>query len=295
MRKKKTIGSENVVNKPKRGGKPFRRPSEFVGLTAERLERVHEIIRRKTYEEAQEELREMLGCKISTSRLRRYREKIDLAEALEILAKDTVPAVDRLNDLLAGREVDIDPAGMLVIKDRALRLAASPKTSPTLLKDLFRIFAYEDRRKDNAHRREMAERREATRKEAVDDRKVMNEHRRGVDARRLELADQRERTRARLVDAAEREQEARGDFARHRKEIATKRLELDTRKQKHREEVRRPTQAFDQDEMTKEINALLAAGAEFARQAAAAREARKGLVTSTSTEPGNQMNNETGK
>lgn len=153
---------------PRRGGKPFQPLPEFASLSREQLDYIHDLLRGKTYEDAQQEIWVTLGCRISTNRLQRYREKIDLAAALEIAGEDTIPAVDQLNNLLAGRESNIAAAGMLLIQQRALALAASPKTSPTLLKDLFRIFTYEDRKSDNAHRRQIAEQREATRKRLAD-------------------------------------------------------------------------------------------------------------------------------
>ena len=47
--------------------------------------------------------------------------------------------------LLAGKPVDLDAAGIHIIKQRAVGLAADPNSSPSLLKDLFRIFTYNDR------------------------------------------------------------------------------------------------------------------------------------------------------
>src|SRR6185503_8202038 len=109
---------------------------EFASLPNDQRDYIHEILQTKTYDEAQQEIWSNLGCRISTNRLQRYREKIDLAAALEIADEDTLPAVDQLNNLLAGREINIPAAGLHLIHQRALALAASPKTSPTLLKDL---------------------------------------------------------------------------------------------------------------------------------------------------------------
>src|SRR4051794_14435424 len=57
---------------------------EFSSLPREQLDHIHDILRTETYEEAQHEIWSSLGCRISISRLQRYREKIDLAAALEI-------------------------------------------------------------------------------------------------------------------------------------------------------------------------------------------------------------------
>lgn len=223
---------------------------EFAGLPPDQLDYIHDLLRQKTYEEAQQEIWSTLGCRISISRLHRYREKIDLAAALEIASEDTGPAVDQLNNLLTGRETNIAAAGLLLIQQRALALAAAPKTSPTLLKDLFRIFTYEDRKKDNAHRRQIAEQREATRQQTADDRRSMNEHRKQIDHHHARLAEQREQTRQRLADLAER------------KHADAQKLAVE-RQPKH----------FDQDQMTADIEAIKAYGREYLRQQAAAKQA----------------------
>src|SRR5688572_25588695 len=76
-------------------------PPEFASLPREQLDYIHDILRTKTYDEAQQEIWASLGCRISTNRLQRYREKIDLAAALEIVEQDTLPAVDTLHHILA--------------------------------------------------------------------------------------------------------------------------------------------------------------------------------------------------
>lgn len=200
----------------------------------------------KDYDEAQQEIWSTLGCRISTNRLQRYREKIDLAAALEIADEDTLPAVDQLTNILAGRETNIPAAGIHLIQQRALALAASPKTSPTLLKDLFRILTYEDRKNDNAHRRQIAEQREATRKQTADDRRAMNEHRKKIDYHHARLAEQREQTRTRMADLAVRKHD-------------------DAQKLAAQKQAQNP-KPFNQTQMTQDIEAIMAFGREFLRQ-----------------------------
>ncbi len=151
-----------------------------------------------------------------------------------------------------GRENNIPAAGMAVVQQRALALANDPATTPSLFANLHRIFTYEDRREENRHRLQLADQRETTRKEMAEERKAMNAHRRALDLEKIKLARQREQ---------------------NRHQLATERLALDTRKQDHREALNQPEKTFDQDQMTREINALMAAGGEFARLSAEARAA----------------------
>src|ERR1051325_1300215 len=98
---------------------------------------------------------------MSINKLFRYREKLDLAFTLEF-AEDTTGSVEQLLNIYNARPVGIDKAGMETPKRRALQLALSPKTKPTILLSLMRIFTYE-------HRKSMDERRHEHRQKMDED------------------------------------------------------------------------------------------------------------------------------
>ena len=137
---------------------PFQPLPEFAHLRPDQLEYIHDLLRDSTLADVQQQLHMDLGVRLSSSTLHRYRAQLDLADQLH-LGTDTASAVAQLRDLYAGRETNLDPAGLQVIKQRALALAAAPKTSPSLLKDLHRIFTYEDRKQEKqqtlAHRQDI--------------------------------------------------------------------------------------------------------------------------------------------
>src|SRR5687767_6794099 len=137
---------------------PFQPLPEFAHLRPDQLEYIHDLLRDSTLADVQQQLHMDLGVRLSSSTLHRYRAQLDLADQLQ-LGTDTASAVDQLRDLDAGRETNLDAAGLQVIKQRALALASAPKTSPTLLKDLHRIFTYEDRKQEKqqtlAHRQDI--------------------------------------------------------------------------------------------------------------------------------------------
>jgi hypothetical protein len=142
--------------------KPFEPLPEFASLPPDQLEAIHDFIRHHTYEESIEFLREQLGVEISLNRLYRYRSRLDLATQLEI-ADDNAPAIENLLALLAGKPVDIDAAGLHVIKQRALALASRPDAAPSVLMNLFRIFTWEHRKNVTEHRLHSLDRRDKCR------------------------------------------------------------------------------------------------------------------------------------
>lgn len=257
--------------------RPFQPLPEFASLDREQLDYIHEMLHTHTYDDAQREIWSNLGCRISTNRLQRYREKLDLAAALEIADQDTLPAVDQLNDILAGRDTNIPAAGIHLIQQRALALAASPKTSPTLLKDLFRIFTYEDRRSDNAHRRKIAEQREAARQqtaaESLQLRRFMNEHKQAMDLRRAKSAEQREETRAAAFEHKKQIDLHNVRLAEQRQETRKQLADLAVRKHEDAlkiAEQNRPKE-FNQSEWTEKIEAIMAYGRDVLKKEAAAK------------------------
>src|SRR6185436_10846925 len=121
--------------------RPFQPPPEFAHLRLDQLEFIHDLFRDSTLADVQQQLYTDLGSRLSIATLHRYRAQLDLAEHLQI-SSDTASAIDHLRDLYAARATSLDPAGLQVIRQRALELAAAPNTSPSLLKDLHRIFTY---------------------------------------------------------------------------------------------------------------------------------------------------------
>src|ERR1051325_9536657 len=137
-------------------------PSEFDGLSPEVMDYINDYLRENTYADTQRMLFTEYGIKISSNKLFRYREKLDLALHLEI-SQDTTDAVEQLLNLYNGQPADIDQAGMETLKRRALQLAVSPKTKPSMLLNLMRIFTYEHRQSMDEHRKKMDEEKSAHR------------------------------------------------------------------------------------------------------------------------------------
>src|SRR5688500_865181 len=123
---------------------PFQILPEFAQLSAADLAEVHNIIRDVVVPDAQKFIFQRHGISLSGHCLYRYRSRLHLADQLQV-SEDNAPAIQNLLGLLAGKPVDLDKAGIHIIKQRAVGLAADPNSSPSLLKDLFRIFTYNDR------------------------------------------------------------------------------------------------------------------------------------------------------
>jgi hypothetical protein len=132
----------------------FRLPPEFQGLSPEQLDYINNQLRSHTYAEVQELLFTDMGLRISINKLFRYFQKVELADQLEI-AEDSVEAVEQLLKIYNSQPVDIDKAGLETIKRRALQLAVSPSTKPSLLLSLMRIFTWEHRKSMDEHRKQM--------------------------------------------------------------------------------------------------------------------------------------------
>jgi hypothetical protein len=145
---------------------PFQILPEFAQLSAADLAEVHNVIRDVVVPDAQKFIFQRHGISLSGHCLYRYRSRLHLADQLQV-SEDNAPAIQNLLGLLAGKPVDLDKAGIHIIKQRAVGLAANPDSSPSLLKDLFRIFTYNDRlglqqRRVKCHERmtKLAERRQ---------------------------------------------------------------------------------------------------------------------------------------
>ena len=127
-----------------RRASPFQPLPELAHLSPDDLTEIHNTLRDLTVPQVAEFIATRHSRFISHHRLYRYRDRLDLADQLQI-AEDNAPAIQNLLSMLAGKHVDLDRAGIHIIKQRAVTLAASPNSSPSLLKDLFRIFTYKDR------------------------------------------------------------------------------------------------------------------------------------------------------
>src|SRR4051812_20369085 len=138
--------------------RPFQTLPEFEHFTPEELDKVHEIIRSTTYAEARRDIHVRYGIKLSTNKLFRYLRKIDCAEELSSLDEDVTVSVNDYVNLLNGKPVPFSAAGMQVVLKRAFELACPPSTPPSLLKDLFRMFTYEDRQSLGERKFDLAER-----------------------------------------------------------------------------------------------------------------------------------------
>ena len=138
--------------------KPFRTLPEFEHFTPAELDKVHEIIRSTTYAEASHDIHVRYGIKLSTNKLFRYLRKLECAEELSSVDDDVTVSVNDYLDLLNGKPVPFSAAGIQVVLKRAFELACSPSTSASLLKDLFRMFTYEDRQSLNERKFNLAQR-----------------------------------------------------------------------------------------------------------------------------------------
>ena len=140
---KSEIPSRPVRRRVRRAS-PFQPLPELAHLSPDDLAEIHNSLRDLTVPQVAEFISTKHSRFISHHRLYRYRDRLDLADQLQI-AEDNAPAIQNLLSMLAGKHVDLDKAGIHIIKQRAVSLAANPNSSPSLLKDLFRIFTYKDR------------------------------------------------------------------------------------------------------------------------------------------------------
>jgi hypothetical protein len=172
----------------------FRLPPELEQLAPEELDFVNDQLRSKTYSEVQEMLLTKCGIHISINKLFRYYQKLQFADQLEI-AEDSSEAVEQLLNIYNGQSVDLDKAGLETIKRRALALAVSPSTKPSLLLNLVRIFTWEHRKSmddlrkkiaaDNAsHRDRIAQTAERRAKCEEDRVKILDRHRAWIEKSR---------------------------------------------------------------------------------------------------------------
>jgi hypothetical protein len=139
--------------------KPIRKarslvPSEFDHLSPKQLEYIHDRLITQPYADVQALIFAEFGIEISINKLFRYYHKLALARLLEIPGTPA-EAAGQLQKLYNGEPVQIDQAGLEAIQRRALELAISPSTSPSLLLNLMRVFTWEHRKSIDEHRRKI--------------------------------------------------------------------------------------------------------------------------------------------
>jgi hypothetical protein len=129
-------------------------PSEFDHLSPEQLEYIHDRLRTQPYADVQALIFAEFGIEISINKLFRYYQKLALARLLEIPGT-SAEAAGQLQKLYNGEPVQLDQAGLEAIQRRALELAISPSTSPSLLLNLMRVFTWEHRKSMDEHRQKI--------------------------------------------------------------------------------------------------------------------------------------------
>src|SRR3954466_6154954 len=163
---------------------PSKIPDELAGLTPEQLNTVHRWLDEHTYEVLLPKLKAELGVQIKRSKLSRYSCQRDLADNIEDATGISVQAQD-LVDIYNGQSTRFDEASLILIQKRVLELAADPKTKPGLLKDLFRIATYADRKAWVDHRKEINTARVALDNRKQDLREKQFEHQKSIDEKKF--------------------------------------------------------------------------------------------------------------
>src|SRR3954470_11508772 len=159
-------------------------PDELAGLTPEQLNTVHRWLDEHTYEVLLPKLKAELGAQIKRSKLSRYSCQRDLADNIEDATGISVQAQD-LVDIYNGQSTRFDEASLILIQKRVLELAADRKTKPGLLKDLFRIATYADRKAWVDHRKEINTDRLALDNRKQELREKQFEHQKSIDEKKF--------------------------------------------------------------------------------------------------------------
>src|SRR5215218_5719587 len=129
-------------------------PPEFDHLSPKQLEYIHDRLLTQPYADVQALIFAEFGIEISINKLFRYYHKLALARLLEI-SGTPAEAASQLQKLYNGEPVQLDQAGLEAIQRRALELAISPSTSPSLLLNLMRVFTWEHRKSMDEHRQKL--------------------------------------------------------------------------------------------------------------------------------------------
>src|SRR5436190_16582008 len=163
---------------------PSKIPNELAGLTPEQLNTVHLWLDEYTYELLLPKLKAEFGVDISRSKLSRYSCSRDLADNIED-ATGLIVQVQDLVDMYNGQPSRFDQASLILIQKRVLELAADSKTKPGLLKDLFRIATYADRKSWIDHRKEINTARLALDNRKQELREKQFEHQKSIDEKKF--------------------------------------------------------------------------------------------------------------
>jgi hypothetical protein len=163
---------------------PSKIPDELAGLTPEQLNIVHLWLDEHPYRVLVPKLKSELGVEITRSKLSRYSCSRDLADNIEDATGLTVQVQD-LVDMYNGQPTHFDQASLILIQKRVLELAANPKTKPGLLKDLFRIATYADRKSWVDHRKEINTARLALDHRKQELREKQFEHQKSIDEKKF--------------------------------------------------------------------------------------------------------------
>src|SRR6185503_13452303 len=163
---------------------PSKIPDELAGLPPEQLNIVHLWLDEHPYRVLVPKLKSELGVEITRSKLSRYSCSRDLADNIEDATGLTVQVQD-LVDMYNGQPTRFDQASLILIQKRVLELAANPKTKPGLLKDLFRIVTYADRKSWVDHRKEINDARLALDNRKQDLREKQFEHQKSIDEKKF--------------------------------------------------------------------------------------------------------------
>src|SRR3954471_22608353 len=163
---------------------PSKIPDELAGLTPEQLNTVHLWLDEHPYRVLVPKLKAELGVEITRSKLSRYSCSRDLADNIED-ATGLIVQVQDLVDMYNGQPTRFDQASLILVQKRVLELAANPKTKPGLLKDLFRIATYADRKSWVDHRKEINTARLALDNRKQDLREKQFEHQKSIDEKKF--------------------------------------------------------------------------------------------------------------
>src|SRR5436190_2096654 len=163
---------------------PSKIPDELAGLTPEQLNTVHLWLDEHPYRVLVPKLKSELGVEITRSKLCRYSCSRDLADNIEDATGLIVQVEDLLN-MYNGQPSRFDQASLILLQKRVLELAADSKTKPGLLKELFRIATYADRKSWVDHRKEINTARLALDNRKQDLREKQFEHQQSIDEKKF--------------------------------------------------------------------------------------------------------------
>jgi hypothetical protein len=129
-------------------------PEELASLSEKDLETLNDWLDEHPRRVVHEKLLEKFSIKLTTDKLYRYDQKRLAARALTESTDLALDVHDYL-ELSNGQPTRFNEASHILIQKRVFELAADRQTKPGLLKDLFRIATYADRKDWQEHRKEI--------------------------------------------------------------------------------------------------------------------------------------------